>query len=1171
MRLHRGVGGAGGARLALRARVLLRASAALIAGIELPAGAALLTSAPILAAAPASAFELPAATCSNRASPPKELLTAPIPEVRRRVEALSETDPNASVDILCATIPRVAREYGEDSPELAWWVGSLTMPMIAYMDQFTQAKPLLQFAQPILERAYGADAEQLADIHVAYAWIHTREGHYADAEQDWERALAIRRRFPGVKKIELQKALVGLALVQLNQGKLYEARVTVEEAHRIAVEYHEEVSEAAAAIENILTNVSMREENFQEAKRHVEAQLAIEKQLQAGIGQFVPGYVLLGQILERLNDFAGSEAASREAIRLAETAHGGPLQRHHLTALTQLAILLDARGRPREALEFAQRARELGERTLGPDAPRMVKVLQAVADTQRALGELPEAWHVYERIDLIVQRDAADIERPVRVAYYRGRAGLELELGNRDDAVSALTAGLAAAEPEPALVLQRAYLMATLAQVSALSDVSRARGEFTEARRLFEMRLPESHPAILRVVNETCALEIASRALPESCRAAQRRLASAVELEPALRAAVYGNLSELEQSQAHLAAASRYAESAVAAAEGAGTPQPLWRAYFRTAQVLRAGSQGDLAVFFGKRAITSIERERARFVGEDERFDSGFLRDKVAAYRSVADWLLDAGRIDEAIEVMHLLKAQELAEFVSRAAPLRTEEPGPHLTAAEQALAKRYTGALPAIAGTGEEIDRLSRMQDRGRITASEGARLEALTRREREREAQTARSIGEFMRRNRTVPAAAPPARSIEAARLRAQVEAAPPHTEVAYLLLTEHALRIVMGNRELQREMALPTDAPQLRRRIGEFLEDISERKDVSAGARALYDAVARPVDELARGAGVTRLVLWLDGPLRYMPFGALLSPDGYLADRYAIEITARGGEATDRAAGGPDARVRGDSNARMAGARMTSAAPEPADKVPETERSIGRAPAASAGHPVVRGLGVTQAVAGFPALPAMADELCYIVRGPIAGMASASPACSPAEGVHGALDGEGFADRAFTAERLLELLHGPREFSVLHLGTHFSLRPGNINRSFLVLGDGSRLTLDALGALDFSGLDLVTLSACQTAMGGGRTEDGREIEGLSAVVQQRGARRVVASLWQVEDKSTAELMRVLYQRFAEQQSDPAEALREAQRAVRALTVGGKHPYAQPYFWAGFLVSGG
>jgi CHAT domain-containing protein/tetratricopeptide (TPR) repeat protein len=1095
----------------------------------------LLASVALLATAPLWAVELPA-TCSNRALPPKDLVTAPVPELRRKVEALSESDPNAAVDLLCATIPRVGREYGQDSAELAWWVGSLTMPMIAYMDQFAQAKPLLEFAQPILERAYGADGQQLADIRVAYAWIHTREGHYADAAQDWQRALAIRRRFPGARKVELQKALVGLALVQLNQGKLREARAAVEEAQEIGVEYHEEVSEAAAAIENILTNVSMREEKFQEAKRHVTAQLAIEKRLRSGVGQFVPGYVLLGQILERLNDFAGSEAASREAIRLAETQSGGPLQRHHLTALTQLASLLDARGRPREALELAQSAVALGETTLGPDAPRMVKVLQTLADTHRALGELPEAWHLYERIEVIVERNSADIERPVLVAYYRGRAGLALELGNRDEAVSALTAGLAAAEPEPALVLQRAYLMATLAQVSALSDVSRAREQFAAAQRLFEMRLPASHPAILRVVNESCALEIASLAPADSCREAQRQISGGFEIEPALRAAVYGNLSALEQSRARLAAAARYAESAVAAAEGAGTPQPLWRAYLRTAQTLKASSQPDLAVFFGKRAITSLERERARFVGEDERFDSGFLRDKVATYRSVADWLLDAGRIDEAVEVMHLLKAQEFAEFVSRAAPLRTEEPGPHPTAAERALASRYAGALPATGKTGEEIDRLSRMQDRDRITATERVRLKTLARREREREVQAARNIHEFMSRNGGANARSPATPSLEAAQLRTQMEGAPPHTEVAYLLLTDRLLRIVMGTPELQREVALPVDAQQLRRSIGDFLEDISERKDVSRTAQSLYDTVARPVDELARTAGVNRLLLWLDGPLRYLPFGALLAPDGYLADRYALEITTQ-----------------------------TVATPEPVHAMPVSSRPP------AIGHPVVRGFGVTQAVAGFPALPAMADELCYIVRGPIVGMASASPACAPIPGQHGVLDGEGFADRAFTAERLLELLKSPREFSVLHLGPHFSLRPGNINRSYLVLGDGSRLTLDALSGLDFSGLDLVTLSACQTAIGGGRTQDGREIEGLSAVVQQRGARRVVASLWEVEDESTAELMRVLYRRFADHVSDPAEALQDAQRTVREFTVSGKHPYAHPYYWAGFLVSGG
>ena len=50
-----------------------------------------------------------------------------------------------------------------------------------------------------------------------------------------------------------------------------------------------------------------------------------------------------------------------------------------------------------------------------------------------------------------------------------------------------------------------------------------------------------------------------------------------------------------------------------------------------------------------------------------------------------------------------------------------------------------------------------------------------------------------------------------------------------------------------------------------------------------------------------------------------------------------------------------------------------------------------------------------------------------------------------------------------------------------------------------------------------------------GRARTDDGREIEGLSAIVQQRGARQVVASLWRVEDSSTAQLMRSMYQELA------------------------------------------
>lgn len=1069
----------------------------------------------------AGAFELPA-VCSGAHAADE---TTPIGELRRKVEAESETNPTAALNLLCSTIPRVAKQYGERSPELAWWVESLTMPMIAYMDRFAEALPLLAFAQPILERTYGAAGEQLADIHVAYAWIYQRQGKLTEAAREWQRALAIRERFPGPEKVELQKVLVGLALTELDLGQLTDAERAIRRARDILIEYHEQVSEAAAAIENTYTNIAFREEHFAAAKQHAESQIAIEKQLRAGIGQLVPAYVFLGEVLERLNDFPGAETALRKAISISESQHGGPLQRHRLTALTHLALLLNARGRPHEALQLAERAVELGASTLGAAAPNLVQPLQSLADAHRALGELPESWHLYERVGAIVAANPVDIERPVLVAYYRGLAGLQLDLGNADDAVAALRSGLQAARAEPALALPRAYLLATLAQVTARTSAAEAREQFSQARQLFESRLPRAHPAILRVINDSCALEIQTHAQPRSCHEAERRLTAAGEIEPELRAAIYDNLSELDQSRGDSQAAVELAESGVAAAEGLGTPQPLWRAYFRTATVLRVRGQSALAIFFGKRAVAQIERQREQFTGAEERFDHGFLLDKTAVYRSLADWLLEAARTDEAIDVMHLLKAQELAEFASRGAT-GPAMPGPQLTDAERLLEQRYSRALPAAPVTGDEIDRLSRLQDDGRITATEEATLTSLTRSQRQREADTTGRIHRFMEQNGSAPATTAAVRSIKAARLQEEVDRAPANSAVAYYLLTPHRLQLLIATRTSQRQISTSIDRLELERTIARFLDEITERGDATATARSLYRMVAEPLDELARREKITHLALWLDGPMRYIPFGALLAGDGYLANRYAIEI------------------------------------------LPQQNATGERTKDAEA--PVVRGLGVTRAVAGFPALPAMADELCYVVRGPIAGLESSSAPCSLPPDTRGALQGRGFANAEFTAARLESLLRPPHAFTVLHLGTHFSLRPGNINRSFIVLGDGTRLTLDALSALDFSGLDLVTLSACQTGIGGGSSDDGREVDGLSALVQQRGAKRVIASLWQVEDVSTAELMHALYERLEAPTADVATALEEAQRVVRERTVEGHRPYANPYYWAGFVVSG-
>jgi CHAT domain-containing protein/tetratricopeptide (TPR) repeat protein len=132
------------------------------------------------------------------------------------------------------------------------------------------------------------------------------------------------------------------------------------------------------------------------------------------------------------------------------------------------------------------------------------------------------------------------------------------------------------------------------------------------------------------------------------------------------------------------------------------------------------------------------------------------------------------------------------------------------------------------------------------------------------------------------------------------------------------------------------------------------------------------------------------------------------------------------------------------------------------------------------------------------------------------------------------------------------------VLHLACHGMFRVDNPMFSSLKVGDGWLAASDVI-RLDLDGA-LVTLSACES----GRNEiyAGDELMGLTRAFLGAGATTLVASLWLVQDETTAELMENWYEHLS-QGVGRATALRNAQLAL-------KDKFPHPYYWAPFVLIG-
>lgn len=148
--------------------------------------------------------------------------------------------------------------------------------------------------------------------------------------------------------------------------------------------------------------------------------------------------------------------------------------------------------------------------------------------------------------------------------------------------------------------------------------------------------------------------------------------------------------------------------------------------------------------------------------------------------------------------------------------------------------------------------------------------------------------------------------------------------------------------------------------------------------------------------------------------------------------------------------------------------------------------------------------------------------------------------------------------------------RDYRIIHFATHSLLNNEHPELSGIVMSlvnrrgepqDGFVRLLDIYN-LDLNA-DLVVLSGCKTALGKNIRAEG--LVGLTRGFMYAGAARVMASLWNVDDEATAELMRQFYRAMLVEGQRPAAALRSAQVWMQ------QHKrWRSPYYWAGFVLQG-
>lgn len=561
-----------------------------------------------------------------------------------------------------------------------------------------------------------------------------------------------------------------------------------------------------------------------------------------------------------------------------------------------------------------------------------------------------------------------------------------------------------------------------------------------------------------------------------------------------------------------------------------------------------------LAITFGKQSVNSYQKYRTRIRSLPINQQRSYIKSVEHTYRRLANILIREGRIAEAEQVLGMLKEEEYFSYLRRSDAVAADLKSRISLSPDEKKAfedyEKFAETITQSAAAFGLIDKKRKDLPLGKsLTAADQIQFDELKLRYDSAITVFNKFLDDLKVRFGKNDSRVAGVESDTQGILKRLGE---PRTVIISTIVGEDRLDLIVTTSNIQRAHSVAIRADDLNNLVTEFRDAVrNPRSDPRPLGKKFYDILfPRALQQDLINIRADTIVWSLDGTLRYVPMAALWDGEKYLAERYSSAV-------------------------------LTLAS---RDKLSAASIEVQ-------GGWKAFGVGVSKPFENFSALPAVPRELCSVVNDP------RKKAFCNSLGYrnNGVIEGLVLADDEFT---LTGFQNNLGKTPVVHIASHFSLNAGNEIDSYLLLGGGAerRFSLDSLKKTRLDNVELLTLSACNTAMTSGNNSSGIEIEGFGALAQKQGARTVLATLWAVADESTSMLMSEFYRlKKTNLRMSKSAAIQAAQKAMidgrikasgtltgcRAETFATglnkdefkcdpNAPYSHPYFWSPFVLMG-